>query len=185
MILGLVGSAAYLNDIVVVGDSEKELQGHDEKLLYRSQKYGFNLRGDKCQLFLTSVKYLGFISIRPIPVLIQTNSRNCHDAWSSKFKFASSLQPTPPQGYAVEVITRMRGDLLEAKFNVEIGLAQETVGLTLMGYDYNIKYQKKEDFGRVDGPFRLIDNLLAHSCDRKICAAHADGVHSKQSGIGR
>ncbi|KAM3177022.1 hypothetical protein ACTXT7_005323 [Hymenolepis weldensis] len=40
MISGLVGTAAYLDDIIVVGDSREELQGLVEKFLESIKKYG-------------------------------------------------------------------------------------------------------------------------------------------------
>ncbi|VDL60205.1 unnamed protein product [Hymenolepis diminuta] len=56
-ISALVGMAAYLDGIIV----EEELQGRVDKLLEHIEKYGFHLRADKCQFFLTSVKFLGSI----------------------------------------------------------------------------------------------------------------------------
>lgn len=61
MISGLSGSAAYLDDIIVVGGPEEELQQRLEELLKRIEDYGFHLSIEKCQLFLKTIKYLGFI----------------------------------------------------------------------------------------------------------------------------
>ena len=55
------GTAAYLDDILVVGRSVEELQSRIERLLKRIKEYGFHLRLDKCEFFLKSFKYLGFI----------------------------------------------------------------------------------------------------------------------------
>lgn len=59
MISGLVGTATYLNDIIVVEVSEEELQGCVKKLLGRIEKFGFHLRADKYRFFINSVKYSG------------------------------------------------------------------------------------------------------------------------------
>ncbi|VUZ55343.1 unnamed protein product [Hymenolepis diminuta] len=61
MLLGLAGAVAYLDDIIVVGESEEELRGLIGELLEFIDKYGFHLRVDKCQFFLTSLKFLGSI----------------------------------------------------------------------------------------------------------------------------
>ena len=61
LISGLEGTVAYLDDILVVGRSEEELQSRIERLLKRITEYGFHLRPDKCEFFLKSIKYLGFI----------------------------------------------------------------------------------------------------------------------------
>jgi hypothetical protein len=61
MITGLPGTAAYLDDIILMGRSTEELQSRIVAVLQRIQEYGFRLRSDKCQFFLQSIKYLGFI----------------------------------------------------------------------------------------------------------------------------
>ncbi|VDL62887.1 unnamed protein product [Hymenolepis diminuta] len=48
------GSAAHLIYIIVVGETEEELQGGVEQLLKRIEKYAFHIRANKCQFFLTS-----------------------------------------------------------------------------------------------------------------------------------
>ena len=58
---GLEGIVAYLDDILVVGRSKEELQRRIERLLKQIKEYGFHLRLDKCEFFLKSIKYLGFI----------------------------------------------------------------------------------------------------------------------------
>ena len=57
----LKGTAAYLDDILVVGRSKEELQSRIERLLKQIKEYGFHLRLDKCEFFLKSIKYLRFI----------------------------------------------------------------------------------------------------------------------------
>ncbi|VDL16533.1 unnamed protein product [Hymenolepis diminuta] len=59
MISRLVGTAAYLNEIVVVEVSEEELLGCVKKLLGRIEECGIHLRADKYQFFIHSVKYSG------------------------------------------------------------------------------------------------------------------------------
>jgi len=61
MLNGLDGAAAYLDDIIIVGKTPVELQERIRNVLSRIQEYGFHLRADKCQFFLQTIKYLGFI----------------------------------------------------------------------------------------------------------------------------
>ncbi|BHF75482.1 hypothetical protein SprV_0501857800 [Sparganum proliferum] len=60
MLSGTPGTAGYLNDIIV-GRSPAELQDRVCAVLERVQEYGFCLRSEKCQFFLESIKYLGFV----------------------------------------------------------------------------------------------------------------------------
>ena len=61
MITGISGCAAYLDDIIIAGRSRKELEQRIAAVLERIQTYGFRLRSEKCQFFLQSIRYLGFI----------------------------------------------------------------------------------------------------------------------------
>nr|VZI04770.1 unnamed protein product [Spirometra erinaceieuropaei] len=62
MLSGIPGITGYLDDIVIiVGRSPAELQDRVFAVLERVQEYGFRLRADKCQFFLDSIKYLGFV----------------------------------------------------------------------------------------------------------------------------
>ncbi|BHF64763.1 hypothetical protein SprV_0200777000 [Sparganum proliferum] len=61
MLSGIPGTAGYLDDIIVVGCSPAELQDRVCAVLERVQEYGFRLRADKCQFFLDSIKFLGFV----------------------------------------------------------------------------------------------------------------------------
>nr|VZI33584.1 unnamed protein product [Spirometra erinaceieuropaei] len=61
MLSGIPGTAGYLDDIIIVGRSPAELQDRVCAVLERVQEYGFRLRADKCQFFLDSIKYLGFV----------------------------------------------------------------------------------------------------------------------------
>ncbi|BHF66643.1 hypothetical protein SprV_0200966500 [Sparganum proliferum] len=61
MLSGIPGTAGYLDDIIIVGRSPAELQVRVCAVLERVQEYGFRLRADKCQFFLDSIKYLGFV----------------------------------------------------------------------------------------------------------------------------
>nr|VZI11997.1 unnamed protein product [Spirometra erinaceieuropaei] len=62
MLSGIHGTAGYLDDIIIVGRSPAELQHRVCAVLERVLEYGFRLRADKCQFFLDSIKYLGFVS---------------------------------------------------------------------------------------------------------------------------
>nr|VZI25908.1 unnamed protein product [Spirometra erinaceieuropaei] len=61
MLSGVPGTAGYLDDIIIAGRSPAELQDRVCAVLERVQEYGFRLRADKCQFFLESIKYLGFV----------------------------------------------------------------------------------------------------------------------------
>ncbi|BHF75004.1 hypothetical protein SprV_0501809700 [Sparganum proliferum] len=61
MLSGIPGAAGYLDDIIIVGRSPAELQDRVCAVLEHVQEYGFRLRADKCQFFLDSTKYLGFV----------------------------------------------------------------------------------------------------------------------------
>ncbi|BHF58772.1 hypothetical protein SprV_0100172700 [Sparganum proliferum] len=61
MLSSIPGTAGYLDDIIIVGRSPAELQDRVCAVLERVQEYGFRLRADKCQFFLDSIKYLGFV----------------------------------------------------------------------------------------------------------------------------
>ncbi|BHF61136.1 hypothetical protein SprV_0100410700 [Sparganum proliferum] len=61
MLSGIPGTAGYLDDIIIVSRSPAELQDRVCAVLERVQDYGFRLRADKCQFFLDSIKYLGFV----------------------------------------------------------------------------------------------------------------------------
>nr|VZI36443.1 unnamed protein product [Spirometra erinaceieuropaei] len=61
MLSGIPGTAGYLDDMIIVGRSPAELQDRVCAVLERVQEYGFRLRSDKCQFFLDSIKYPGFV----------------------------------------------------------------------------------------------------------------------------
>nr|VZI35612.1 unnamed protein product [Spirometra erinaceieuropaei] len=61
MLSGIPGTDGYLDDIIIVGRSPAELQDRVCAVLERVHEYGFRLRVDKCQFFLDSIKYLGFV----------------------------------------------------------------------------------------------------------------------------
>ena len=52
MISGLLGTAAYLDNIIADGKSENELQDRNNQLLSRIQEYGFHLRAEKMPIFI-------------------------------------------------------------------------------------------------------------------------------------
>ena len=52
MISGLLGTAAYLDNIIANGKSENELQDRNNQLLSRIQEYGFHLRAEKMPIFI-------------------------------------------------------------------------------------------------------------------------------------
>ncbi|BHF79293.1 hypothetical protein SprV_0602241300 [Sparganum proliferum] len=82
MLSGIPGTAGYLDDIIIVGRSPAELQDRVCAVLERVQEYGFRLRVDKCQFFLDSIKYLGFVfdvnGGHPDPENIRAIQRGLH-----------------------------------------------------------------------------------------------------------
>ncbi|CAH8531426.1 unnamed protein product [Schistosoma bovis] len=72
---GTPGVATYLDDILIVTTSLEQFREHTTAVLQRVSDNGFRLRPEKYQLFLKSVKYLGFIfdaaGRRPDPENIQ------------------------------------------------------------------------------------------------------------------
>ncbi|VDM00176.1 unnamed protein product [Schistocephalus solidus] len=61
MLTGTKGATTYLNDIIVTGSNPDELIQRLETVLSQIQDYGFRLCLDKCNFFMPTVKYLGFI----------------------------------------------------------------------------------------------------------------------------
>lgn len=61
MLTGVKGTAAYLDDVIIVGQSNHDLTERISRVLTRIQDFGFQLRPEKCHFYLPSIKYLGFI----------------------------------------------------------------------------------------------------------------------------
>ena len=61
MLTGVEGTAAYLDDIIIVGQSNQELTERISRVLTCIQDFGFQLWPEKCHFYLPSIKYLGFI----------------------------------------------------------------------------------------------------------------------------
>ena len=61
MLTGMEGTAAYLDDIIIVGQSNQELMERISRVLTCIQDFGFQLWLEKCHFYLPSIKYLGFI----------------------------------------------------------------------------------------------------------------------------
>ena len=61
MLTGVEGAAAYLDDIIVVGQSKQDLTERTNKVLTHIQDYGFQLRPEKCHFYLQVIRYQGFI----------------------------------------------------------------------------------------------------------------------------
>ncbi|CAH8614326.1 unnamed protein product [Dicrocoelium dendriticum] len=61
MLAGVSGTAAYLDDIIVMGRTPEELFNRLDEVLCCIQSYGFRIREDKCTFFTPLIKYLGFI----------------------------------------------------------------------------------------------------------------------------
>ena len=61
MITDLPGVVAYLDDIIVTGKTKDEHWENLQNLLQRLSDYGFSVKESKCELFKTSVEYLGHV----------------------------------------------------------------------------------------------------------------------------
>ncbi|PIC27952.1 hypothetical protein B9Z55_020036 [Caenorhabditis nigoni] len=61
MISGLDGVTAYLDDIIIVGSTEKEHKENLFKLFSRITEYGFRVKLEKCRFLEEEIKFLGFI----------------------------------------------------------------------------------------------------------------------------
>ena len=61
LIAGLPGVAAYLDDLIITGSTEKEHWENIERLVERLSEYGLRVKLDKSVFFQNSVEYLGFI----------------------------------------------------------------------------------------------------------------------------
>ena len=61
MISGLTGVAAYLDDLIVTGDTPDIHLKNLDCVLKRLKEYGFHIKLEKCEFFKRSVEYLGHI----------------------------------------------------------------------------------------------------------------------------
>ena len=61
MLTGVEGTAAYLDDIIIVGQSNQELTESISRVLTCIQDFGFQLQPEKFHSYLPSIKSLGFI----------------------------------------------------------------------------------------------------------------------------
>lgn len=75
MVEGLDGVAAYMDDLIVSGVSPEEHRDRLYKTLQRIRDFGFNLKIEKCNFFMKSIKYLGRIidknGTRPDPTKVE------------------------------------------------------------------------------------------------------------------
>ena len=61
MLSDIPGTAAYLDDVLIMGASRDDLLSKLDVVLTRFGEYGFKLRPEKCEFAMSSIKYLGFI----------------------------------------------------------------------------------------------------------------------------
>ncbi|VDL90787.1 unnamed protein product [Schistocephalus solidus] len=61
MLMGTEGATANLDDNIVTGSNPDELLQRLDRVFIQIQDYGCRLRLEKCNCFMPSVKYLGFI----------------------------------------------------------------------------------------------------------------------------
>lgn len=55
----LPGLACYLDDVIISGRTKQECVERTERVLQRLREYGVKVNREKCQLFQSTVKYLG------------------------------------------------------------------------------------------------------------------------------
>ncbi|XP_003741883.2 uncharacterized protein K02A2.6-like, partial [Galendromus occidentalis] len=74
-LVGIPGTAIYLDDILVTGRTAKEHRDRVLKVMAKIQKGGFRIRMEKCSFLQKQIKYLGFIidehGRRPDPAQIR------------------------------------------------------------------------------------------------------------------
>ena len=61
MLSDIPGVAAYIDDVLITAPDQEALLHRLTQVFERIQSYGFRLRAEKCEFFLTSIKFLGFI----------------------------------------------------------------------------------------------------------------------------
>ncbi|CAH8672200.1 unnamed protein product [Schistosoma rodhaini] len=61
MLQDIPGTAAYLDDILIMGTDYADLDKKLDTVLKRIEDYGFRLRAEKCDFYMEQVHYLGFI----------------------------------------------------------------------------------------------------------------------------
>ena len=61
---GLPFVTTYMDDVLIYSSSEEIHSSHLEQVLHRLQKAGLTLRGNKCQIRLPEVAFLGHRELR-------------------------------------------------------------------------------------------------------------------------
>ncbi|CAH8515513.1 unnamed protein product [Schistosoma bovis] len=61
MLQDIPGTAAYLDDILIMGTDYADLENKVDTVLRRIADYGLRLRAEKCDFYMEQVRYLGFI----------------------------------------------------------------------------------------------------------------------------
>ena len=61
MLQGLSGIVCYLDDIIVTGKADAEHLQNLERILAKTQEYGFQVCKEKCSFMQNSVEYLGHV----------------------------------------------------------------------------------------------------------------------------
>ena len=129
LVAGIPGVAAYLDDIIVTGQTKEEHLENLRRVLEALDNYGLKLQLDKCVFFATEVSYLGYIiskdglraSDERVQAILQyampTDLKQLESFvgklnYYGKFlpAFASVCAPIEPvavQGHSVEVVNRV------------------------------------------------------------------------------
>ena len=61
MLQYIPGTAAYLDDILIMGTDYADLEKKVDMVLRRIADFGFSLRTEKCDFYMEQFRYLGFI----------------------------------------------------------------------------------------------------------------------------
>lgn len=80
ILAGLSFAMAYLDDIIIVSHDTDEHRNHLKEVFARIKDYGFHLRLEKCNFFMNSVKYVGFIIDKKKTSRSRKSKSNCEYA---------------------------------------------------------------------------------------------------------
>uniref|UniRef100_A0A915E576 RNA-directed DNA polymerase n=1 Tax=Ditylenchus dipsaci TaxID=166011 RepID=A0A915E576_9BILA len=161
LLSGIPGAVAYLDDIIIVGSSIEE---HNSALLAvfnRIRDAGLQVRLSKCEFFLPSVKYLGFIvdkdGRRPDPQ--KTAAIKDRVVASLQAEHEICLPQLPPS-----IFTVSSNDVSSATFHDET--LQEVLSALQNGWPEDISpkvmpyYNRRNGLSALDGCILYVDRLI-------------------------
>ncbi|BHF81470.1 hypothetical protein SprV_0702460000 [Sparganum proliferum] len=201
MLSGIPGTAGLLDDIIIVGPSPAELQDRVCVVFERVQEYGLLLRADKCQLFLDSIKYLGFVfdvaGRHPVPENIRAIQRM--PAPKNVSQLRSFLGLISYYSVFLPSLHDVRVPFNRSKKGISIYSASrlQRRATILLGYDFDVRYCHTTDFDQADALSGPISNqqkpeedtvTAATSTEDDVCCQLSDairGIHVTATDIRR